>query len=543
MKYLFSILAVAALLFSSSNTTFAQKNKGSVLEKGSDEYKMFMAKQDFFAGDYRTAVNKYKEVLKNRPNDASVQYFIGECYFMMREYNAALEFLETAKNMNPAVNESLGLILGRTYHAKAMLDKALAELNGYKQSIAGSPKKIEETEIDLYIAQCNVAKQSMAKPVNAKVVLLVDINSQYDDKGPVLTNDDKTLVFTSRRPSGDKSNTDKEGDYGYFDDVYESFWSDEKKIWLQADQIRGPINSEGYDACNSISHDGTTMFIYRNDPTQARGGEIFMSKKASSGKWKTPEILLKPINTSYYEDGACLTPDGNTLYFISERPGGLGRGDIWVSKKLASGAWAEPVNAGAPVNTPYDENGLFIHSDGKTLFFCSNGPASMGSHDIFKTTIASDGKLSAPVNLGYPINSVAVESKFVVTADKRTAYISSVRDSGIGERDIIMIDLSNYDVFTGASSAPAPAKATLNGKVMGADGTALSVEIRILEKGTGSVEAMTKSMADGSFSVNFAGNKQFVIEITSEGYQKVSEEISIPAGKTESKNITLTKNN
>lgn len=543
MKHLLSIFAVAAILSFSPSHLFAQKNKGTVIEKGTDEYKMFMAKQDFFAGDYRSAVNKYKEVMKNRPADASVQYYIGECYFMMREYNAAMDFLEKAKGMNPGVNESLGLILGRTYQAKAMLDKALTELNAYRTTIAASPKKMEETEIDLYIAQCNTAKQLMAKPVNVTIIPLVDINSQYDDKGPVLTNDDKTIVFTSRRPSGDKSNMDKEGDFGYFDDVYESYWNEEKKAWMQADMIRGPINSEGYDACNSISADGMYMFIYRNDPTQARGGEIFMSKKASSGKWKNPEIMLKPINTSYYEDGACLSPDGNTLYFISERPGGLGRGDIWISKKLASGLWAEPVNPGAPVNTPYDENGLYIYPDGKTLFFCSNSPASMGSHDIFRTSIAADGKMSAPVNLGYPINTTAVESKFVLTADKKTAYISSVRDSGIGERDIIMIDVSNYNVFTGASAAPAPAKSTLNGKVMSLDGVAVSADITILEKGSGAVAAMTKSGADGSFSVDFVGDKTYLVEVISEGYQKISEEFSVPAGKTQTKNVTLTKNN
>lgn len=451
MKPLFSGIVIAAFLFSTSVTSFGQKNKGTVLEKGTDEYKMFMARQDFFAGDYRSAVNKYKEVLKNRPADASVQFFLGESYFMMREYTTALEFLETAKTTNPAANTELNLILGRTYHSKGMLDKALVELNEYKKLIGDNPKKIEETDINLYIAQCNTAKQIMAKPVNVAITQLIDINSQYDDKGPVLTNGDKTLVFTSRRPIGDKSKLDKESDFGYFDDIYESFWSDEKKAWLQAEMIRGPVNSDVYDACNSITSDGNTMFLYRNDLS---GGDILMSKKTASGKWRSPEMLPKQINTTYYEDAACISPDGSTLFFISERPGGLGKGDIWISKKLANGNWAEPVNPGAPINTPYDENGLYMFSDGKTLFFCSNGPNSMGSHDIFRTTMSSDGKLSAPVNLGYPINSVTIESKLVLTEDKKTAYISSIRDNGIGERDIIMIDVSNYNVLTGENINP-----------------------------------------------------------------------------------------
>lgn len=540
-KNLFFIFVISLISFSAFSQT---GDGGNVFKKGTDEYKMFMARQDFFGGDYRSAVNKYKEVLKNRPNDGAVHFHIGECYYMMREYEDALDILEKAKSLDPNAAAELSLVLGKTYHMRGALDKALEELNAYRKTVADNPKKISDSEVDVEIAQCNVAKDMMAKPVNAKLSFLIDINSQQDDKGPILTNGDKTIIFTSRRPTGDKSQTDKEGDFGYFDDVYESYWSDEKKIWLSAEPIRGPINTPGYDAVSSISADGTMMFLYRNDPIEARGGEIFMSKKATSGKWKTPEIILKPVNTSYYEDAACLSPDGGTLYFVSERPGGLGRGDIWMAKKSADG-WAEPTNIGAPVNTPFDENGLYLLPDGKTLFFCSNAPASMGSYDIFKTTIGADGKWTSPVNIGYPINSVNMETKFVMTGDNKTAYISSVRDSGLGERDIIMVDISNYDVMTGTSNYPKPKPASLNGKVMNTDSipAALSVEIRILDKATGAQVAMTKSGEDGSYSVEFPGDKQYILEITSDGYQKVSEEISLPTGKTESKNISLKKNN
>jgi tetratricopeptide (TPR) repeat protein len=542
MKSLSLFLFAVAFLCCTTLNSIAQKNSGNVLEKGTDEYKMFIAKQDYFSGDYRSAVNKYKEVLKNRATDASLQFYIGQCYFMMREYNAALEYLEAANNINPSTNEELSLVLGRTYHYKGQLDKALYQLEKYRKSITDSPKKLEDAEIDIYISQCKLAKQLMEKPVNASLIPLLEINSQYDDKGPVLTNDDKTILFTSRRPTGDKSKMDSEGDYGYYDDVYESNWSDEKKTWLQADMMRGPINSEGYDACNSISSDGMFMFIYRNDPSTARGGEIFMSKKASSGKWKAPEILAKPINTSYYEDAACLSPDGKTLYFVSERPGGLGRGDIWVSTRLGGG-WGDPVNLGAPINTPYDENGLYLTPDGKNLFFCSNGTTSMGSYDIFRTSKGFDGKWSVPINLGYPINSVGMESKFVTTVDHKTAYISTVRDSGLGERDIMRIDLSNYNVFTGENTF-LPAKASFNGKILTPDGIGIvAAQIRVVNKETNLEIAITTTSADGSFSVEIMGDINCKIDIAAEGYQPFSEDLIIPPGKKQSKNITLLKNN
>ncbi len=533
------------LAFFISAISFAQKSEGNVLKKGTDEYKIFMAKQDFFGGDYRSALNKFKEIQKNRPNDASVHFWIGNCYFMMKTYQDALDELEKAKSIDANASSDLNLVLGKAYHMRGMIDKALESFNTYRKTIESSPKKISESDVDVFISQCNIAKEMMAHSVNAKLHFMVDINSQYDDKGPVLANGEKTIIFTSRRPMDDKSKTDKEGDFGFFDNVYESYWSDEKKNWLAADLIRGPINLDGgYNSVSSISSDGTQMFIYRNHNTEAHGGEIFVSKKATSGKWKNPEILLKPINTSYYEDAAVLSPDGNTLYFVSERPGGLGNGDIWMSKKSGS-EWAEPVNLGAPVNTPFDENGLWLAPDGKTLFFCSNGPNSMGLHDIFKTTVDEKGKWSKPVNIGYPINSVNMESKFVMTADKKTAYISSVRDSGLGERDIIMLDISNYDVMTGVSAPSAPLTATLSGKITTADSThkALPAEIRILDKNTGMQSAMTKSGEDGSYTIEFPGGKPFMIEVSSEGYQKLSEDISLPAGKTETKDISLKKNN
>ncbi|MBI3500204.1 MAG: PD40 domain-containing protein [Bacteroidetes bacterium] len=542
-KNILLIGVISIVILSGVEVSFSQKGDGgNVFKKGTDEYKMFMAKQDFFGGDYRSALNKFKEVEKNRPNDGNIHFWIGNCYYMMKTYQDAVDELEKAKSLDPNASSELSLALGKAYHARGMIDKALEELNAYRKTVADSPKKISESEVDVEIAQCNVAKEMMAHPVNAKLSFLIDLNSQYDDKGPVLTGGDKVMIFTSRRPEGDKSKTDKEGDYGYFDNVYESFWSDEKKTWLAGDLIRGPINLDGgYNSVTSISSDGNQMFIYRNHVTEAHGGEIFVSKKATSGKWKTPEILLKPVNTSYYEDAAVLSPDGNTLYFVSERPGGLGQGDIWLSKKMPEG-WAEPVNMGAPVNSPFDENGLWLAPDGKTLFFCSNGPNSIGSYDIFKTTMDEKGKWSNPVNIGYPINSVGIESKFVMTADKKTAYIATVRDSGLGERDIIMVDISNYDVMSGVSK-PLLQTASLAGKITGADSThkALPAEIRILDKATGMQSAMTKSGEDGSYIIDFPCSKPCLIEVSSEGYQKFSEEISLPAGKTETKNITLSK--
>jgi hypothetical protein len=136
-----------------------------------------------------------------------------------------------------------------------------------------------------------------------------------------------------------------------------------------------------------------------------------------------------------------------------------------------------------------------------------------------------------------------MESKFVMTADHQTAYISTVRENGQGERDIFMVDLSNYDIMKGASTVVP--KSTLKGKIKGSDSTAtaISAEIRILDKATSAQIALTKSGADGTYLIELPANKQYILEINADGFKKFSEEIAIPSGQTLSKDIILNKNN
>ena len=211
MKKVISLISFISFI---SLISFAQKGDGNVFKKGTDEYKMFMAKQDFFGGDYRSALNKCKEVEKNRPNDANVHFWIGHCYYMMKTYQDAVDELEKAKSIDPATSSELSLVLGKAYHMRGMVDKALEELNAFRKTNSGSAQKISESEVDVFISQCNVAKQQMSNPVNAKLIFMIDVNSQYDDKGPILTSGEKVMIFTSRRPGGDKAKTDKEGDFG-----------------------------------------------------------------------------------------------------------------------------------------------------------------------------------------------------------------------------------------------------------------------------------------------------------------------------------------
>lgn len=525
------ITYLTVLVMFSVCTVSAQK----AIQKSEEMIKMFNAEQRFYAGDYQGALNVYNDVLKTKPNDANVIYHIAECHFKLGQYPLALENVKKAKSIDPKGNEEISLLLGQLYHMEGNLDEALAEFTAYKALIGNNSKKLKESDIDLYLSQVNTAKTLMATSVNVKVENATDIiNSEYDEKAPSITADGKTLIFTSRRP-GKSSALDIEGDKKYFEDIYIARWDSVKKGWGAAELLPGTINTEGHDACSSISPDGKEIFIYKNDiDGESRGGDIYTSKISSSGKWGAPKPLGKPVNTTYFEGGACIAPDGNTLYFVSERPGGYGHADIYVAKRKDRTTWDVPVNLGADVNTAEDEGGIFLAPDGKTLFFTSQGYNSMGGYDIFKT-VNEGGKWSKPVNLGYPINTINNDMSLTLSADAQTGYFISDRKGGLGDLDIYKLDLVHYPVLEKDmkyKTDSMPAMGILKGTVFNAtDGTALEAEVVIMDEAGAKVGSTMSSTGGGDYFITLSTGKVYEVKIELEGYKPISEKVEIKATK------------
>lgn len=534
----FYALIFLALVCGFSTELKAQGKKKNVIEQGDDIRKLFMARQSFLAGDFVKALNLYKEVLVNKPGDAEVNYRIGEVYYAMELYDDAIEFLDKAKGINPACNPELEFTLARVHHLLGNIDKALESYNLFKTQL-NNETKAKEYNLDHFIKQCNIAKDLMGKPVDVTITNAGDnVNSSYEDKGPSVTADGKTLVFNSRRPQGkDGQKTDKEGDFKFFEDIYMSKWDETQKKWTEAELLKGSVNTEGHDAVLSISPDGKVIFIYKNNETDAVGGDIFISKVQQSGKWGSPKPIGKPVNTTYAEFGACISSDGNTLLFVSESPKfgdqkGLGHGDIWMSKKISKTEWGIPTNLGAVVNTEFDEGGIFLHPDGKTLFFSSEGHDGMGSYDIFMTRL-ENGTWSKPVNLGYPINTTRKDVSFILSTDNNMAFFASDRPGGMGERDIWSVDMSRYDI-TGARKDKewVPGLSILKGTVIVTEsGKGTDAVVVIKDKETGNVVGQTNSSEDGEYFITLTGEKKYIIEVDKQGFDKVSEEFFLPADK------------
>lgn len=502
---------------------------------GPDQVKMVMAKQKLYAGQFIGALNLYKEVLAKNQDDASVLYYVGYCNYELKKYDLAVEHLQKAIATNKDVKPETHLVLGKIYLTQEKVNEALTEFNAFKSSAKSKDAQLED--VDVYIEHCNNAKKYLATPNNdIKIANLgTAVNSKFDDQTPCISADGMKLVFTTRRPQTTDSPTDIEGDGKYFQDIYMSNWDTINKKWMESDEVSGNVNTEAHDACTSISPDGKQIFLYKNDlkDNESRGGDIFVSKVISN-KWKTPEPLGKPVNTTYWEGGACISPDGKTLFFISERKGGYGHADIWMVKRINKKEWGKPVNLGPEINSEYDEVGAFLAPDGKTLFFSSNGKGSMGSYDIFKSTLEGD-KWSKPVNLGFPINTVYKDGPLVVSADAKLAYFASERPGGLGESDIYSADISKYGIFEKDGKKKEHSDLSiLKGTVRdGFEGVGIAgVEISILDA-AGNAIASTVTNDLGEYFLTLKGDVSYTVKVVKKGYKVAEEKIDLKVGKTE----------
>lgn len=520
-----------------SLTANAQDDKSSKPNKVTYKIKMNDARHQYLNGNIRGGLNIYRELLKSYTNDAMINYRIGECYLDLKEWQLAVEYIQNAKKINPKVTPELGYKLGYALHRNNQLDLAEAELKEYKSNLK---KKNPLYDADKILAQVEFAKKMMLAPVKVEISNLgKNVNSRGGDYAPSLTADGQTMIFTSRRADTKGGGVDKAGDYKYYEDIYLTKFDSTINDWTKANPIEGKLNTEGHDASLSISPDGNQIYIYRNDGS-VYIGDIFVSKKRRSGAWGEPTALDKQINSSYFESSASLSADGTKLYFVSERQGkkygANGKGDIYVVEKISRTVWGEPRNLGSVINTPEDEISVFIHPDGKTLFFSSKGHLSMGGYDIFSSRLQMDGTWSTPENLGYPINTVDDDVHFVLSTDGKIAYYSTVREDGLGERDIYQIDLKNYDLLKGTQKNLSIVKGSIEAKL---DGLRLEAVIEFKDE-KGELISSINTEETGDFLATLPGNIKYSATISALGYKAQTINFDLPIG--EEKTYILVKN-
>ncbi len=524
-------------LIALGNNIYAQKKEGKENKKSPYSLKMANAWLLYSNDDYYGALREYRKLYKDYKNDANLNFRIGECLIKIYKMDSALFHLKKAVEKDTNISKEAYLSLGRAYHYLGDIDNALKYYNEYKSKLK-KRKQYERTYVNRLIKQCYTAKDLMNNPVNVRIINMgTAINSKYTDANPYISGDGSIFVFTSRRPENVGGKIDPATDE-YYDDIYISTFNEETGEWSPAKNIGPPINTEYHDADLSITFDGKKILIYKNVEGVTRSGDIYYSTIKEDGSWTTPKPFgNKYINSSYFESSACLTADEKTLYFVSERErGGFGHGDIYVSHYV-NGEWTKPDNLGPVVNSEYDEIGVYIHPDGKTLFFSSDGHNTMGGHDIFMTTKKDDGSWTTPINMGYPINTTREEIHFVFTTDRKTAYLSSSRPGGYGKMDIYKVDMryyfkSNKDLTPElAKKISGPPLSIIKGKIIDAQ-TKKPVQVTISIKNTNTGKTyILRSKATGDYMATLPANNKYELTIVDKKYKPVTMKFKLIEGK------------
>ncbi len=530
---LFVVLVTFFTVSSRGNNIYTAKKDStekSIFAKGLDQYKLQKARHHFIVGEYQQAIAVYDELLLNNPKNPLVNYRLGECYYQTKKYDLAKKYFENAlpnaEELEPEFYKTYALV----QHRIGNFDEAIANMEKYKAKI--NPKKEKEiAEADKIIENLKFGKSLVEKPVDVDIKNMGSaINSAYPDYGPSVTADEKTIIFTSRRPDTKGGDVDPY-DGLYYEDIYISEWDEENNQWKTAVPIPGKINTEAHDAALSISPDGNIIYVYKNFGENG-SGEIYYSKKSSSGRWSAPKPLDKPINTSYWESSASLTANGKKLYFVSERKGGKGMGDIWVSERISKHEWGEPVNLGAPINTEFDEKMVFIHPDGNVLFFCSDGHKSVGGYDIYMSVLDTSGKWSEPINLGYPINTTDDDVNFVLSKDNKRAYYSGYRKNSLGSKDIYVIDVSRHPQISKIEDLTLE----ISGNILSSEtGEKLPGKIYVYDDHDKVLDVVEIKDPEQPFVLKLRKGKKFTLKIKSSGYKTSEEIIDVPFGETKNK--------
>lgn len=386
-------------------------------------------------GMYWIARENYLKASTYNDLNAELNYKLGACYVMTDDKFKAIQYLKTSFRMTPGVSEDIHFLLGRAYHLVLNFDTAIMEYTLYKSSLHGKELRMKGAAIDKLIKECNNGKELVKSPERVIVSDLgPQVNSEYDDYNSIITPDDSLMYFTSRRKLNRKSKAIMV-DYKYPEDVYVAHKDSGR--WTGAKNLGKPVNTEHNDAAVAVSDGGKKLYVYNG---YERGGDILVSRQRKE-HWTRPRKISGKFRSKAHESSFFIAPDTSAVYFVSNRTkDNIGGKDIYISKLKENGKWARPVNLGDVINTPYDEEGVSLSKDGKTLYFSSKGHNTMGGYDVFKSAMDSAGKWTTPVNLGYPVNSPDDELFYYEAPDNpRYGYYSAIRDGGLGGKDIYKI--------------------------------------------------------------------------------------------------------
>ena len=475
--------------------------------------------------DFKKAYDSYDKLLAQSPKSLEYKFRLAYCALYYPEKKSrALDIFKELKQVDKS--EDIEYYLGKAYHINYKFDDAITSYSQFIASKGSKVKKDDKPFVDdanLGIMNCKNGLELIANKIICDIKNIgAPINTNELEGVPVISADESLLIYTyaGKKSTGglldDDLLPDKENG-SYHEDIFISVKSNDSTF---SDPIGiKTLNTKGNDAAVALSPDGSVMFTFSSNNDE---GDLYMSTLNGSD-WGRPVRLNKNINTDAWEGSCSVSSDGKFLYFASERSGGLGGRDLYVSERI-NNDWGPAKNLGETINTIYDEDAPFIHPDGITLFFSSEGHKSIGGYDIMYT-IKQDNKWITPLSMGIPLNTTEDDRYYVINAKGDRGYFSSNRGGagGKGKQDIYMVEPG----FLGEK----PILALLKGVVYAND---KPIEAKITVKRAATDETI------GPFFANSKTGKYLMALSPGNGY-KITISVSTPGFETIEENLNIEK--
>lgn len=500
-------LWLGLLLGSAHVSGQAYKTLKTVPSKAANHYNKAMSLQR--GGELRQAISELDNALKVAPDFMDALVLQASLSGAIGRFEQAITGFKKAIDLDPEYSPRLYYELALNEFDFERYDDAAKNVKRYLAAAPDNDPRRDRGE--RLLANARFAAEAVKDPKPfVPENLGPSINTAGDEYLPSFTADGEQLIFTAR--------VQNQEDFFYTRKV--------DGAWLPRQPLQD-INTSNNEGAQSISADGRLMVFTRCTPEA--GCNLFFSEFKHS-KWTKPKSMGEPVNSRAWDGQPSLSANGELLFFASERPGGMGGRDIWMSRRAPDGTWKTPVNVGAPINTPGRDECPFLHADGQTIYFCSDGHPGMGKADLFVSRYEGS-KWGQPMNLGYPINTSAQEGTLTVSTDGQTAYFAR---GGQTNGDAITgrphVDIFSFPLYEAARPQPVTyVKAKVSDQVTG---ERLVADLLFTELSGGQPYARAKSGDAGDFIICLPAAYEFGLQVSKEGYFFHSENFAPQPGRT-----------
>ena len=512
----FLVLLVSVLEICAQSYKLSSSNKKAI--------KYYKQAENYYRGmEYENAEYTLIKSLQKDDRFLEAMLLLGDTYRDWYKTSKAIEVYEMVIKTDSVFFPPTYYFLGDLYLEEEQFDKAIENYRAYL--------KIEGSETDkVLIAKFGYdkavfRKEAMQNPV-VEIISKLDttINSVQKEYINYVNENEDYLVFTIK----------DSGPLGLLSSSIEEYFMESKKvdgIWQKPTVLEIPASGRFDKGGMNLSFDGKQMYFTGCNWPGGMGRCDIYTSHLRSGKWQKPTQMPKGINSTSWDSQASISADGRKMYFTSRRKGGKGGSDIWMSIKI-DGHWTMAINLGDSINSSGDEMAPFIHADGKTLYYSSDGTIGMGAYDLLISRRLPTGEWTKGRNLGYPINTKDNDLNIFVAIDGKKAWVSSDRSRGNGWFDIFSFEMPD--------AIKSNKIITLKGIVLdSATNKVLESTIEITNLQSSELSSISISDAeDGEFLSVLFPNREYAINISCKGYFFYSGTMNI--SRNESSNIQKT---